>query len=43
MTEENQKILYEHFLATKQKENAEAILIVYPHFADTKTKSKEKK
>lgn len=40
MTEANQKRLYEHYLATGQKENAEMILKAYPHFAE---KAPEKK
>ena len=34
MTEANQKLIYEHFVATQQKEKAEAILKVYPQFKD---------
>lgn len=35
MTEANQKKLYEHYIATGQKKNAEALLKVYPQFAKT--------
>jgi hypothetical protein len=47
--ESNQKILYEHFLTTKQLDKAGEILKVYPHFLKTKapvveeTKSKKVK
>lgn len=45
MTEENQRRLYNHFIATKQKDKAEAFLVKYPHFAQPveETKSKGKK
>ena len=32
MTEENQKILYEHFVASGQTERAEEVLTRYPQF-----------
>ena len=43
MTEANQKILYEHFVATGQTKYAEDILRVYPHFKpEPISKPKEK-
>ena len=46
MTEENQKILYEHFVRSGQKERAEEVLTRYPQFAEKpkeETKSKKEK
>ncbi len=46
MTEENQKRLYEHFLASGQPEKAAEILAAYPQFAEKpkeETKSKKEK
>lgn len=46
MTEENQKILYEHFVRTGQTGRAQEILKAYPHFEKKpkeKTKSKKEK
>ena len=41
--ESNQLKLYNHFVETGQKANAEALLKVYPHFADGKKSKKSKK
>jgi hypothetical protein len=43
MVEINQKKLYDHFVKTGQKERAEAILKVYPHFAEKTEKPKIEK
>ena len=44
MTEENQKKLYEHFVATGQDEKAAEVLKAYPQFAvKEETKSKKGK
>lgn len=39
----NQKKLHDHFVRTEQKERAEAILKVYPHFAEKPKADKTKK
>lgn len=41
MTKENQKKLYNHFIATKQKARAAELLKVYPDFAEEKEESSE--
>ena len=44
MTEANQKILYEHYVATGQKGRAEEVLTRYPQFVKKEeTKSKKEK
>jgi len=41
--ESEQLRLYNHFLKTGQKERAEEILKVYPHFKEEEVKNKGKK
>ena len=43
MTEENQKKLYEHFVATGQEEAAGEILKVYPQFGEAPKEEKKEK
>ena len=43
MTEANQKLLYDHFVRSGQKERAEAVLKVYPQFLVVEPEVKEKK
>jgi len=43
MTEANQKILYDHFIATGQTDRANTISDVYPNFAEPEQKEKVKK
>ena len=43
MTKENQKKLYNHFVATKQKARAEELLKIYPDFKEKAVEIKEEK